>query len=325
MKRISFFLFFLLPLLGNAQTKFVIDGSLDAPDNTMLHLIYHGPENWQVDSVKLLHGKFHFSGEYTEPVKANLTMRMGNDDYRSVSFYLENVPLKISAGKDLRAATVKGGTVNREWAAWEKMNGVDNDNPDSVLIASYVSKYPASVVSLDLVIEKVNTEKYYSLFEQLAPELKTLPRAQEYDRFVNGHRALKVGQMAPDFTVVDPDGKSWTLSDYRGKYVYLDFWASWCKPCRAAHPWLSKINERFKDKGFVLLGISLDYKKEAWLKAIAEDHVQWKQGSELKGFNGEIAKLYQIGILPNGILIDPDGRIMEKGNIEKTLEERLGN
>ena len=325
MKRISFFLFFLLPLLGNAQKKFVIDGSLDAPDNTMLHLIYPGPKNWQVDSVKLLHGKFHFTGEYTEPVKANITMRIGTGDYRSVSFYLENIPVKISAGKDLRTAAVKGGTVNREWAAWKKMNGMDNDNPDSGLIASYVSKYPASVVSLDLVIEKLNTEKYFSLFEQLAPELKTLPRAQEYDRFVNGHRALKAGQMAPDFTVADPGGNTWKLSEYRGRYVYLDFWASWCKPCRAAHPWLSKINERFKHKGFVLLGISLDYKKEAWLKAIAEDHVQWKQGSELKGFNGEIAKLYQIGILPNGILIDPDGRIMEKGNIEKTLEERLGN
>lgn len=297
---------------------------MDAPDNTVLILLYQDTKACHLDSVKLRKGKFQFAGECIEPMKASLFMPTGAEGGQSRDLYLESNPLQVTAGKDLSKAVVKGGAMNREWDAWEKLRGASSDKPDSGKIASFVSKYPSSPVSLDLITSNFWQDKLYPLYGKLSPELKQFDRAKEYAIYISRKNALQVGQLAPDFTVEGPDGKSWKLSDYRGHYVLLDFWASWCKPCRAAHPWLHKMYNQFKDKGFLILGISLDFKKEPWLKAIEEDKVAWPQGSELKGFQGEIPKLYQIGVLPNSILIDPDGRIIDKGILEKTLAERLG-
>jgi peroxiredoxin len=324
MKNILSFLYLLMPCSLMAQTTFKINGKADAPDNTVVYLMYQGSRSFHIDSAKVMKGRFGFSGAFDEPAKATLAMRNGEGEAVNRDFYLEAVPLQVTAGKDLARATVKGGAVNREWDAWEKLRGTGTGKPDSAKIAGFVSRYPSSPVSLDLVTEPAWQEKLYGLYGRLSPELKQFVKAKEYETFVKRKMALKTGQMAPDFTVEGPDGKTWKLSDYRGHYVLLDFWASWCKPCRAAHPWLHSLYDRFRGKGFVILGISLDYKKDAWVKAIEEDKVEWPQGSELKGFRGQIPELYQIGILPNSVLIDPDGRIVEKGDLEKTLEERLG-
>lgn len=318
----------ILPLFAVAQTKkFQIDGKLAMPDNTVILLLYQGDTKYMIDSTKLRSGSFSFNGDFVDSRQATVVVKDREEqENNACSFFLTAGKINITGKKDLNTAIVKGGAVNTTYDAWKKQYGTELFTNDSNAIADFVLKNLSSPVSLDLVIQRGrNSDRYYSLFERLSPELKTFFRAKEYQLFVDRRRALKVGQFAPDFTVMDPDGKSWKLSDYKGHYVYLDFWASWCKPCRAAHPWLSGINNRFKEKGFVMLGISLDYKKEAWVKAINEDHVQWRQGSELKGFGGEIPKLYQIGVLPNGVLIDPDGRIIEKGNLEKTLEARLRN
>ncbi|MBO9634585.1 MAG: AhpC/TSA family protein [Chitinophagaceae bacterium] len=325
MKKILPLLLMAFPAWVSAQTKFKINGKMDAPDNTILILLYQDSKVCHIDSVKLLKGKFQFAGEVADPMKASLLIQTGGaGEGQSRDLYLEASPLQVMAGKDLGKAIVKGGTMNREWDAWEKLRGANSDKPDSGKIASFVSKYPSSPVSLDLVSNNFWQDKLHPLYMKLSPELKQFDRAKEYETYVSRKHALQVGQLAPDFTVEGPDGKSWKLSDYRGHYVLLDFWASWCKPCRAVHPWLHKVYDRFKDKGFLILGVSLDFKKELWLKAIEEDKVEWPQGSELKGFQGEIPKLYQIGILPNSILIDPNGRIIEKGDLEKTLAERLG-
>jgi thiol-disulfide isomerase/thioredoxin len=326
MKKIFPFLYLLLPVLSFAQEKFTIDGKLDAPDNTVVHLIYPGAVRFDVDSAKVIKGKFRFTGPFIEPVKATVSRIAATDSFQNCIFYLEKNPVQVIAQKDLSKAIVKGGAVNREWDAWEQLHPMDRPEPDSAIIASFIEKYPYSFVSLDLVTDTHLQERNYNMFLRLSPEIKKMDRAKKFEQQVLDAISLKPGQMAPDFTVQDPEGKPWKLSDYRGHYVYIDFWASWCKPCRAAHPWLEKIYNRFKDKGFLLLGISLDYKKEAWVKALAEDHVKWKQGSELKGFNGDIPKRYQIGVLPGGVLVDPEGKIVDiGGNLEKTLEALLGN
>lgn len=136
-------------------------------------------------------------------------------------------------------------------------------------------------------------------------------------------RALSVGQVAPDFELPDPNGKMVKLSDLRGKYVLIDFWAAWCKPCRQENPNVVRLYNQYKEKGFEVFGVSLDRTKEDWVKAISDDQLTWTHVSDLKYFNSAAAELYKIEAIPATYMIDPDGKIIAKDLRGPSLENKL--
>lgn len=187
------------------------------------------------------------------------------------------------------------------------------DNNLSSIIAPYLA------LSLDV-------EEHYAYLKDVSARIsenQSNVYANNLSTMIGSVKALAIGEPAPEIELPDPNGNTLKLSDYKGKIVLIDFWASWCRPCRAENPNVVKMYSKYKNKDFEIFGVSLDKSKDAWVKAIENDGITWPQVSDLQFWNCAAAKTYQVKGIPQTYLIDKEGKILAKNLRGTALESKL--
>lgn len=315
---------------------FELKGPLSAVTRGYLRFV--GPTN---TSKKTLADVITF---YLEPKEISLTMtdsvknavikgsKVNDDD---MEFNLLDAPFKTELNRyRLQYAAISKDAADREQqqqAIQMKMNELADRR--KLAYKKFVRENKDSYVSLFLIRDisgpYLDQENGMELFTGLSDQIRNSPDGKEMKKTLDGVARTAKGSMAPIFNQPDTVGKMVKLTDFKGKYVLVDFWASWCHPCRAENPNLLKAYNRFKDKGFMIVGISIDQEKmrNAWLKAIKDDGMPWAQLIDATGEERGAAALYGVKAIPSNFLIDPAGKIIARNlrghDVEKMIESIL--
>ncbi len=190
-----------------------------------------------------------------------------------------------------------------------------------------IASNPKDVGSIALIQKVGGYDPDYKelggLFKTLDKKVRKTTQGQIFDRYLKALESSSVGKKAPSITQFDLEGSPYGLSDLRGQYVLIDFWASWCPPCREENPKLVALYEEFQGKNFEILGISFDQEFENWQKAVQDDKLTWKHISDLQGWKSAPVKLYEVRGIPQNFLIDPSGKIVASNLRGEALDAKL--
>lgn len=278
-----------------------------------------------VDSARIEKGQFRMNTKIELPELYGFTLDKSQSPLY-VFIDSERINVDLISGSYYSNSKVTGSNAQDLFAEYKKL---DNE---SLKIDSFINRNPKSIVSAYVLYRnfsyRLSPDEIDRNLGLLDPSLQNTQYANALRELSGVLRTVEPGKKAPDFSLNDPEGRPLKLSDHKGKYLLVDFWASWCGPCRQENPNLVKAWRKYKDKGFDVFGVSLDRKKENWIKAIKDDQLTWTQVSDLKFWNSEAAKLYGVRAIPSNVLLSPDGTIVAKNltgeALQRKLEELLG-
>lgn len=344
------------------ETQFLLTGQIEnIPEGGTIQLLTIGENRYiPIDSVKSAQGKFRMigtpnpeqlyvldlAGQMRVPIflnKGEINILVDASDPRNEakitgSPYSAQLEAFNNLTRRLEAVLYKMETQYTELARAGKEKEMNENGKEIEKTAqSQLAYYKSFIDSIGvtpvtgLVLGVFNPENDFEYMDSMLTVLKTKMPTADYVIRLEGQlakfRNLRQGQIAPDIQLENPKGEMFSLSELKGKWVLVDFWASWCKPCRAESPNMVKLYNTYKSKPFEILGVSLDSRKQDWIMAISKDNYSWPQISDLKGWQSAAAKTYQVTGIPFTVLVNPEGKIHAKGlrgeQLEKTLAALL--
>jgi len=357
---ISFILSFLILSCKNVipGKEYKLQGNIKGVTNTEIYLRkYQGSGYCTIDSVFSANGEFSFNGSVILPELFRISLN-NSDEY--IPIFVENTNISINAniGK-LDSAIITGSSSNNLlvhfWYSIDSIDKIANPLFDSYnsakkigdsmkvieleneiesnakiqnqFIKDFVKNHSTSVVSAFVLYKYLSGELELEELASLNNNLDTNIKKSIYSDFLKKQieilKKTQIGMPAIDFVLSDTSGIEFKLSSLYGKYILIDFWASWCSSCRQENPNVVSAFNKFKNKRFTILGVSFDTKRANWINAIKEDKIVWNQVSDLKGWENSAGKLYGIRAIPSNLLLDPKGIIIAKNLRGTELYKKL--
>ncbi|KAF2336896.1 TlpA disulfide reductase family protein [Flavobacterium daemonense] len=279
---------------------------------------FHNKMFTTIDSVKVKDGSFSFKTKVKTPELYGLSVNTASSP---LYVFLEKEPItvKLSPKKYYNASTVSGSASQDLFETYKKSNDIE--------ISKFITENPKSIVSAYVLYRNWS---YRLTPEQITQNIALLDKSLQNTTYVKELKdlaivlyGLAVGKKAPDFTEKDTEGKPVRFYENLKGYTLVDFWASWCGPCRRENPNIVAAYKEFHDKGFNIIAISLDKKKENWVKGIQDDKLDWLQVSDLLFWNSAVAKLYGVRAIPANYLVDSNGIIVAKNLHGEELQATL--
>lgn len=336
----------------NAQSGYKVTGTVEGmPDGKVIIATVNGSSLDTLAKADVKNGSFEFTGNVSEPTGAYI-MVIGQRG--AIPFMLENANITVNAGQ--AGLTVTGSEGQKIYDQFMAINASAQQeamklqqeyqaaNGDQAKIQAVQEAYaklmtdaqaketelikanPDSYVSTFVIVSSMGQMEYEQLKERyslLGEKAKASAQGKAIAAQIAKLESTAIGQIAPNFTITTPEGESISLYDIKGKVKLIDFWASWCGPCRGENPHVVEIYKEYHPKGLEIFGVSLDNNKEAWVKAIADDGLVWKHGSDLKGWQSAPAQLYSVTGIPHTVLLDENNKIIAKNLRGDELKQKI--